>query len=515
MHAATDSAGSRPPGPLGATTATGAPPLLALFRQRSFSALWWGQLVSLLGERFSYLGLVALLAEHTHGLRDAHSAWLLSAFANMMLAPVLIFAPFAGAWIDRWDLRRVVVTCDVLRAVIVLLVPVAYGLTGTIVPVFALLFLLFTCGVIFLPAKSALTPEVVPAPQLLAANTWLTAAGIAAAGVGALAGGWLVDHWGWARALYLNGATYLISAGTMLAISYRPHMRRPSGAAPGMRDYLRQLREGWSAMRDTAAVGFVLTALGTVWWCGGFLHVAGNLHVLRAASIPGMERMGTLMAVLGVGGGLSAWWINSAGKRVPRSWLMAGAIVPAGAGLLVFAVSTRFVLFAAAAFLIGLAAAPIILVGETMLQESTAPGMRGRVFAARDFLMRAVLLVSVSVAGWVTLHAGAPRALLLCAALTVAAGLLAMGSAWRASTIAPAPGPRADLLGPNACDVTRRRPRGPAPRSLGPVSGHMGRPARVRRGVLLAREDDGGGDAATLDLELAPAAPEPHTKGAV
>ena len=215
MPGATDHAAGGGPGSAGAAAA--APAALALFRQRNFTALWCGQFVSLLGERCTYIALVALLAEHTHGLRDARSAWLLSLLANTMLAPVLAFAPFAGAWIDRRNLKFVVVTCDALRAGIVLMVPVAYGLTGRIAPVFAILFLLFTCGVFFRPAKSSLTPEIVAGPQLLTANTWLTGAGIVAAAVGTLGGAWLVDHWGWARVLALNGVTYLVSAGAMLA----------------------------------------------------------------------------------------------------------------------------------------------------------------------------------------------------------------------------------------------------------------------------------------------------------
>src|SRR5258706_1407245 len=91
---------------------------LSLLRQRNFSALWWGQLVSLVGERFTYLALVGLLSEHTHGFRDAGSSWLLSGLANVMLAPVLLFAPFAGAWVDRWNLQRVVGLSDLGPALI-------------------------------------------------------------------------------------------------------------------------------------------------------------------------------------------------------------------------------------------------------------------------------------------------------------------------------------------------------------------------------------------------------------
>jgi MFS family permease len=393
-----------------------------LFRQRNFSALWWGQLISLTGERVTYLALIALLVAHTHAFQDVRSSWLLSALANVMLAPVLLFAPFAGAWVDRRDLRRVMVSADLLRAGLILLVPVLYLLTRSVTPVFVLLFLLFTCGVFFLPAKSALTPEIVPAPQLLSANTWLSAAGILAAAVGSLGGGWLVDHRGWAPALVLNGVTYLGSVAALLLVRF-DRGPRPGGADPQtLRGYAVQVREGWRTIRTNPRVGLALTTLAAVWFAGGFLHVAGNLHLQRAANVPGVGRLGVLMAVLGAGSALSAWWLNSAGRDLPRPRVLAGGLVLAGAGLLMFGATTLFAVFAAAALLMGIAAAPALMVTETLLQEATEPGVRGRVFGTRDFLMRSVLLVSVSLAGWVTRELGPQPALLLAGAIVLAAG---------------------------------------------------------------------------------------------
>ncbi len=407
------------------TRGTGADALARpLFRQRDFCMLWWGQLVSLTGERCTYLALIALIAEHTHGLRGARSAWLLSLLANTMLAPVLLFAPFVGAWIDRQNLRRIVVGADVMRAATVMLIPVAYQLGGRIAPVFGLLFVLFTCGVFFLPAKSSLTPEIVPGPQLMAANTWLTLAGIVATALGALGGGWFVDHWGWGRALQVNGITYLASAAAMTAIRYVPHARTAPAALGGLHDYVLQLRDGWTAILDTAAVSGALVALAVLWWCGGFAHVAGNLHVQQAAGAPGMERLGALFAVLGAGGGLGAWWVNVHGRRLPRTRLLAAAVMLAGAGIAGLGATSLYTVFVAAAFALGLATAPILLVVETALQQCTAAGARGRVFAARDFAMRLTLLVSVSAAAWLSRVCGAQRALLLCGALVLGLGLV-------------------------------------------------------------------------------------------
>ncbi len=393
-----------------------------LFRQRNFSALWWGQLVSLVGERVTYLALIALLAAHTQAFHDARSSLLLTALANVMLAPVLLFAPFAGAWVDRRDLRRVMVSADLLRACIILLVPVLYLFTRSVTPVFVALFLLFTCGVFFLPAKSAFTPEIIAAPQLLTANTWLTAAGIAAAAVGSLGGGWLIDHRGWTSALYLNGATYLVSVAALLLIRHTPAPRHPDAHAPTLRGYLQQLRAGFHIVRTNPRVGLALSTLATVWFAGGFLHVAGNLQLQRAVSVPGMARLGVLMAVLGVGSAVSAGWLNTAGRGLPRPRLLAAGLVLAGVGLLLFAATTRFEMFVTAAFLMGMAAAPALMVTETLLQEATEPGLRGRVFGTRDFIMRSVLLVSVSLAGWLTRQLGPQPALLLAAVLVLAAG---------------------------------------------------------------------------------------------
>ncbi len=397
-----------------------------LFRQRNFTALWWGQLVSLTGERLTYLALIALISEHTHAFSDSRSPLLLSLLANVMLAPVLLFAPFAGAWVDRRNLQRVMVRSDLARAGIILSIPLLYPLTHSVSPVFALLFLLFTCGVFFLPAKSALTPEIVAAPQLLTANTWLSAAGIAATAAGSLGGGWIIDHWGWTSALYLNGVTYLASVAAVLAIRHAPAPRSAPADAPTVRGYLLQVRQGWSVVRTNPRVGLALTTLAAVWLAGGFLHVAGNLQIQRAASIPGMERLGVLMAVLGLGSASSAWWLNTAGRNLPRAPVLAASLLVAGIGLLVFAVTTRFAVFAVAAFLMGVAAAPALMVTETLLQEATEPKVRGRVFSARDFLMRSVLLVSVSLAGWAARPLGPQVTLLLSATLVTGVGVAVM-----------------------------------------------------------------------------------------
>jgi MFS family permease len=353
--------------------------------------------------------------------------------ANVMLAPVLLLAPFSGAWVDRWNLKRVMVRSDLLRCVIVMAIPVLYGMTHLSAVVFVLVFLLFTCNVFFLPAKSAITPEIVPPPQLLAANALLAGAGIAATAVGALAGGWIIDHWGWATAMIVNGGTYFVSVIALLAIRYRPHAHH---AAPGvsLTGYLREVAQGWGVVRGNRTVGLALVALAAVWIGGGFLHVAGNPHIQVSAQKPGIERVGVLMCVLGLGSGIGTWWVNAHGRRFPRGVLLGIGLLLAGGGITLFALSTRFAVFCVAGFIAGLAAAPAFTLSETLLQEGTEPRQRGRVFSARDFVTRLVFLGAVTLAAAAARGFGHGNALLIGAAIVAAAGaiVLWMGSRSRA-----------------------------------------------------------------------------------
>jgi dTMP kinase len=411
----------------------------ALFRQRSFAALWWGQLFSITGDRFTYLALAGLFYEHSQRDPDTSYAALLAVFANVVVAPVLLFAPFTGAWVDRLNLKHVLIVCDVLRSALVLSIPLLFHVTASTDVVFLLVFLLFTVNVIFLPAKSAMIPEIVSNDQLLAANSLLAGAGIVATGIGALAGGYVIDHFGWSLAMRLDAVTYLVSVGALALVVYRAiehHTRLPEVTVGG---YIREVGAGWALVRRSWAVGIGLVSLAAVWFAGGVLHVAGNQHIQSAASIPGMQRLGVLLFAIGVGSGVGAWWINTFGKRLPRGRVLGISLMMAGIALVLFAFSTLFAVFIVAALLLGLFAAPALVLTETVLQEGTALEHRARVFSARDFLMRLTLLVSVTVTAWLVGMTDTRSAIVATALLLAAIGVGVVATSHGNATIRPAP----------------------------------------------------------------------------
>ncbi len=125
-------------------------PYVRLALNPSFSALWAGQLISLFGDRLNQLALVAVVAISTGSALATGLVFFAATLPNLLLSPI------AGTFVDRWDHKEVMVVSDILRAAIVLILPVA-AITN-IVLVYPLIFLVTSISVFFRPARVAILP---------------------------------------------------------------------------------------------------------------------------------------------------------------------------------------------------------------------------------------------------------------------------------------------------------------------------------------------------------------------
>ena len=140
-------------------------PYVRLALNGSFSALWVGQLISLFGDRVNQLALLDFVFEID---RTRRSQVALTFFVAGSL-PNLLFSPVAGALVDRWDQKQVLVVSDILRAALVLLVPVAISINVWLA--YPLVFLITTVSIFFRPARIAILPRIVDERDLLPANS--------------------------------------------------------------------------------------------------------------------------------------------------------------------------------------------------------------------------------------------------------------------------------------------------------------------------------------------------------
>jgi hypothetical protein len=381
--------------------------LRAPFAQRGFAGLFWGQLVSITGDRFHYLALVALLSAHAarHG---APPTALLAALAWAMVLPTLLFSTWAGALVDRAPLVRVLVTTDAARSLVVAVLPFAYLAWPTPFAVFAVVFVVFSLNAFFLPARSALPPRIAPGPALDSANAILVLAGVVATLVGTALGGPVVDRLGPSVALWIDAATYAASAVLLSTLFFVDLAPRPPAAArtagtTALAHTFAEARDGWRALvKSRVATAAVLAAVAT-WVAGGVLHVAGTAHVLKGGTH--VAGLGALLGCLGVGAALGSAWTLARPPRA-RTRAMAQALLGAGAGLAVFALVTPPWAMALSALATGACAAPVFFLSESAVQEAVPEAARARAFSARDFVARLAFLGATALTAPVALRFG-------------------------------------------------------------------------------------------------------------
>jgi MFS family permease len=206
----------------------------SLWRNRDYLILLSGQAVSAFGSQASQLALPLLILAVTGSPAQAGIVGALRGLAY------LLFGLPAGALVDRWERRRLMVLCDVVRALAFASIPLAL-LTGrlTAVQLYAVSFLEGTLSIFFGLAETAALPRVVPREQLAAAVSQGQAAEATASLVGPALGGML---FGLARALpfVADAVSYAVSVCSLFWIRTRFQAERVVERRP----LLAEIREG-------------------------------------------------------------------------------------------------------------------------------------------------------------------------------------------------------------------------------------------------------------------------------
>ena len=138
--------------------------------------------------------------------------------------PNVLFGPFAGTLVDRWEHKEVMIVSDLLRAAVILLIPIA--VTINVLLVYPLVFTVTTISIFFRPARRD-PPRIVDEEDLLTGNSALWIAEVAADVIGYPLAAVFVAALGTALplAFWIDAATYLGSALLLTAVIVPPRVR--------------------------------------------------------------------------------------------------------------------------------------------------------------------------------------------------------------------------------------------------------------------------------------------------
>ncbi|UCF78351.1 MAG: MFS transporter [Candidatus Eiseniibacteriota bacterium] len=390
----------------------------SVLRVRSFLALSIGQTISQFGDRLNHMALIALVSDMMPG-----STFKFSKLMIFVTVPGLIFGPISGVFVDRLNKKKVLIFCDMMRASLVLLIPLFFSpyISRFMSPstashvVFAVVFLVFSAGLFYSPAKLALIPNVIARRKLLMAGSVASFGARASTVIGAVAGGMIVGYLGWRISFVLDALTYVFSAGMLLLVTYRPAVRGaqdievapPSQQQKGMQATLREskkiFREVWEGLR------FAFTHKATVFAFASAIALAlagGSLYVLVIVLVKeelgkGMEGLGTLIGSLGIGMILGSLLVGRFGHAITQRRLILGGLTAFGIVVIVFAQMKNLVFMNLLACVAGISLAPVLICLDALLQKSVPDQFRGRVFSARDSLLNGGFLISSVLVGLV------------------------------------------------------------------------------------------------------------------
>jgi MFS family permease len=357
-------------------------PYVRLALNGSFSALWTGQLISLFGDRLNQIALVSVVLISTGSPLATGMVFVAATLPNLVLSPI------AGTFVDRWDHKETLIVSDILRAAIVLLLPLAA--IANVVLVYPMVFAVTTISIFFRPARAAILPQIVEERDLLTANSALWVCEALADNLGYPLAGIFVVTLGNSvpLAFWVDSATYLASATLLTtiivrALSSSTATERATQERPGL---IREMRAGWSFLRDqrTLFANTVQAAIGqfTIGITIALVPIYA-LKVFGESDLGWQAVYGFLETGIGVGNLLGGFAIGLIGARFGKGRLVIGGYAVWGLMVALMALTGHVGLAIGFSFGQGVANMVFVIPTQTLFQELTPPSLMGRVIGIR------------------------------------------------------------------------------------------------------------------------------------
>lgn len=399
--------------------------MLTALRQRNFALLWFGGVISAIGDWVLNIGLPIYILILTHSVL-ATGVTLIA-----VQLPSLLFGPIAGVFVDRWDRRRIMILGNALFAC--WLVPLLFVTSSDrIWIVYVVAFVESSIEQLFRPAENALLPALVSAEQLVAANSLNSLGSNLARLIGPALGGAVAGLLGLPGIVFFDAASFVIAGLLITLIALEPTKKEALRAKPpgsAWSSFWREWLDGLQLVRRERVLAVIfsfqaITSLGEGVF--GVLIIVFVNRVLHG----GAPQLGSLMSAQAVGALLGSVLVAWLGSRLlaPR-WIGLCTVAFGMIDLVIFNSPAFFPVFWLTFALFVLVGVPGIaaITGITALQQTATPdAFRGRVSSA-FFTTGALLgIVGTSIASGLGDHLGVVTVLNIQGVVYVLAGVLVL-----------------------------------------------------------------------------------------
>jgi MFS family permease len=359
---------------------------MQLLKQRNVLLLWIVHFAATLANELASISTVVLVFSTTGSALQATGVLLARSLPPLLLGPVV------GSIVDRVPRRNLLVAANLLRALLVgLFLLAGVGAPSPIWLGYALVFGLTLVEIVHKPAVLATLPTVVPSGQLMQANSLIFSTTQVAFTIGYLGGGVVVANGGLTLLISLVLGGFLTAAAVATQVGVTATHAEAAARAP----FWRMAREGFAYLRDHPMARVLITVEFLESWPHGVWTSVLMLTFTSQALGAGADAWGYQSGAFFGGQFLGAILALAFAKRLGRrpGWIIIGNAFLMGALTFAYAASPSVL----AATVISMAFGPPFalrdVAQDTLLQSTVAPGMLGRIYAAREMFARFAFLL--------------------------------------------------------------------------------------------------------------------------
>ncbi len=358
---------------------------------RVFILIWFGQLVSLLGSGLTGFALGVWVYQRTGSVTQFA---LISLFATL---PIILISPLAGALVDRWSRRWVMIISDSGAALSTLVVALLL-FTGNleIWHIYLANAISSSFSAFQRPAYSAATTLLVPKQHLGRANGMVQLGEAVSRLISPMLAGILLVNIHLQGIILIDFTTFLFAFATLLFVKFPETTKSTIVGQVGIRRLLQETAYGWHYL--TARPG--LLGLLILFTADNFLiGIVSVLVTPLILSIASAAVLGTIMSIGGLGMLLGSIVMSTWGGPKRKINAVFSFIILSGLCVLAVGLRPSIFLYAISAFLFFFSIPIINSSAQVILQKKVAPNVQGRVFALRGAIVTAAFPLGYVIAG--------------------------------------------------------------------------------------------------------------------
>ncbi|MCH8908068.1 MAG: MFS transporter [Candidatus Heimdallarchaeota archaeon] len=229
-----------------------------LLKNRNFTSLFVGGLISDIGSQFTFIAVLFLAIEFTQDLDNTQVTQMIAIISIMFIIPSIVLSPFAGAIADRFDRKKIMVGAEMFNALASLFLILMMKYYRVMIGIYIFSFFMVVGRVIFNPARNGAFPKIVAKDDLVRANSLRSTFSELSRMIGPALAGVVIATLGLQAAFILDTISYVISGVLILSINVELNPDREETIKINARRILQDIGEGARLVKNDRVVSFII-----------------------------------------------------------------------------------------------------------------------------------------------------------------------------------------------------------------------------------------------------------------